>query len=88
MQEVTEGDMAVFTCSLSKAGQTVSWYKDGQRIAGNRCTISCDGNLHKLTIPECAMKDTGGYTMKVGHIESSGDLIVNGETWLEMKAVI
>ncbi len=77
--------MVVFTCALSKAGQTVSWHKDGRRIAGKGCVVSSDGHIHKLTISKCTIHDAGEYTVKAGKLESNGNLIINGETLLKMK---
>ena len=78
-QVVAEGQPAKLSCKLSKPGQVVTWYKNGTKLSAKNYYQTSDGTEYVLSIPECKLDDSAEYTIKAGDIESSAQLIVNGE---------
>ncbi len=81
-QQVTENGEVTLSAKLSKVGKDVKWFKDGNKPLkhGKKYDIKAAGVSHSLRIPKVSMDDAGGYTLKVGTIESSCSLSVKGET--------
>ncbi len=78
-QVVSEGQPAKISCKLSKPGQVVTWYKNGNKLSEKDYHQTSDGPEYVLSIAECKLDDSAKYTVKVGDKESSAQLTVNGE---------
>ncbi len=75
--QVTEGDTASFKCSVSKPRQKAKWFKDDVEMLS--ATASSHQFSHSLTISNVKLEDSGLYRIKVAGVESTAQLIVNGE---------
>ena len=77
----TENDPVEFECELSKPKRTVSWYKNSKPIkTDSEFEMTSDGNVHRLQLQSCELKDAGEYTVKVDgdDVASSAKLTVQG----------
>ena len=76
-----ENEEVTLTAKLSKTVRDVKWFKDGKIPLkhGRKYDLKAAGASHILKIPKVSMDDAGGYTLKVGTIESTCKLRVKGE---------
>ena len=82
-QEVTEGDTVCMSCTVSEEGHVAQWFKEKQEIdktLSDKYQTDVDGGLFTLTIPKSTVSDSAEYTIKIGDVETSAKLVVNGES--------
>ncbi len=79
-QEALVSDSVEFSCELSRAGLEVIWLKDNQPLsmAEGRFQMINQDNVYQMGIPSVTPDDTGEYTVKVGDLQSTAVLTVNG----------
>ncbi len=83
---VLEDETVMLSCTLSKPGKLVKWYKDGKIVKdGTECKISNDGCDYILKLTNAKASDAGSYTIKCDKIETSAKVVIKGEN--DMKKV-
>ncbi|XP_028988214.1 obscurin isoform X3 [Betta splendens] len=61
-----QGEDAVFTCEVTKAGSTVKWTKEGKAIRkSQKYDISQENKVTKLSIRNVSAQDSGEYSCEV-----------------------
>ena len=80
-QEVSEDEPVSMSCTVSEKGHKATWFKAQNEIddTSDEYHVESDGDTFTLTIPKSAVSDSAEYTIRVGDVESSGILVVNGE---------
>ena len=80
-KKVKEEETATFECELSKPVKEVTWLRNGEPLSpDDRVKVTSDGKKHTLTIDKAIVDDATKYTIKIGDVESSAKLTVEG-TW-------
>ncbi|PWA20807.1 hypothetical protein CCH79_00007110, partial [Gambusia affinis] len=76
---IEEGNTAIFRCELSKAGQTVEWRKNRDRVIrnGEKYHVRQRDILTELRIIDVSPEDSDIYTCICGNIETTATLTVN-----------
>lgn len=78
-----EGDSAVFSCEISKAGAPVEWRKGRQILkSGEKYEIRQEGKYNKLVVRKVEESDAGRYTCKTKDVQAGAELNVKGKTRL------
>jgi|SRR6218665_1110655 len=77
---ILEHATATFSCEVSKANQTATWYKNGVEIKPDeKHEITVDGTFQIMNIKDTsASEDDADYTIKIGDNGSSAHLHVEG----------
>ena len=80
-QEVSEDEPVSMSCIASEEGHTATWFKAQNKIddISDKYHVESEGDTFTLTIPKSAVSDSAEYTIRIGDVESSGTLVVNGE---------
>ena len=80
-QEVNEDEPVSMSCTVSEEGHKATWFKAQNEIdiTSDKYHFESDGHTFTLTIPKSAVSDSAEYTIRIGDVESSGLLVVNGE---------
>ena len=79
-RNVSEGDIASFTCELSKSVKSVVWKKNGKKIENDEnFEITSSGVKYTLSLLKTSVDDSGEYTMSIGDKQTSAKLVVNGK---------
>lgn len=83
--QIEEGNVAIFRCELSKAGQNVEWMKGGDEVirGGEKYQIRQRDTLLELRISDVKPDDSDIYTCICGNIETTATLTVNGREFLQ-----
>lgn len=78
--QIEEGNVAIFRCELSKAGQSVEWMKGGDEVVrgGEKYQIRQRDTLLELRISNVKADDSDIYTCVCGGMETTATLTVNG----------
>lgn len=78
--QIEEGNVAIFRCELSKAGQNVEWMKGGDEVirGGEKFQTRQRDTLLELRILDVKPEDSDIYTCICGNIETTATLTVNG----------
>ncbi len=85
-QEVEENEAISMTCQVSEPGKSATWFKDQGKIdESERCQMQADSDTFTLTLSKSEVSDAGEYTVRVENIQSSANLIVNGERQAGLK---
>lgn len=70
---------ASFEMSLSHDNIPVTWmYKGVELKSSEKCKISSERKAHKLILQNVDSSNAGEYTAKVGHLQCSATLTVEG----------
>ena len=78
-QKAKEGEDVVFECVLSKPDVPATWLKDGQEITpSEKVEMIVEGEKHKLILHDVKPEDAEKFTIKVGQVQSTANLIVEG----------
>ena len=66
---------------MSEEGHKATWFKSQNEIddADDKYLVESEGDTFTLTIPKSTVSDSAEYTIRIGDVESSGTLVVNGE---------
>lgn len=85
--QIEEGNVAVFRCELSKAGQSVEWMKGGDEVVrgGEKYQIRQRDTLLELRISDVNPDDGDIYTCVCGSTETTATLTVNGRVVTLLK---
>ena len=76
---VAESDAATLVCETSKSNQAVTWLCNGKPISPNEhVKLESDGNKHSLSIDKANVDDSAEYTAKIGNVETSAPITVEG----------
>jgi len=77
---VTEKDTITLSCQLSKAGQTVTWFKDGAvlSLSDSRYVIENSEFSYMLTVHDCELADGGQYTLQCADVSTTASVAVEG----------
>ena len=79
-KKVKEQETVTFECELSRPGKEVTWLCNGKPVTlDERVKVTCDGKKHSLTFAKAVMDDDAKYTIKIGDIESTAKLTVEGK---------
>ena len=80
-QEVNEDEPVSMSCTVSEDGHKATWFKAEKEIddTSDKYHVESDGDTFTLTIPKSEVTDSAEYTIRIGDVESSGILVVNGE---------
>lgn len=77
--EVVETQDATFSCELSKAGQEVTWFINGNPITtSDKYQIVDDGQTYKLIIKDCRLADAAEVSIVAKDCKCTAQLLVNG----------
>ena len=82
LRETTTKESATVTlkCKVSEPDAVVTWLRDGKPItADENCTITVDGDVHKLTYKKAELEDEAEYTIKTANDQSTAMLWVEGK---------
>lgn len=85
--QIEEGNVAIFRCELSKAGQHVQWMKGGDEVIRGRekYQIRQRDTLLELRISDVKPDDSDIYTCVCGNVETTATLTVNGRVLTFLK---
>ena len=80
-QDVNEDEPVSMSCTVSEEGHKATWFKAEKEIddTSDKYPVESDGDTFTLTIPKSQVTDSAEYTIRIGDVESSGILVVNGE---------
>ncbi len=83
LEDITcmEEESITFTCELSKPVTKVEWVKDGKLLKPDQkrnIIPKHDGAKCSLTIPKTLGDDTAEYTCRIGDVQTTGKLTVQG----------
>jgi hypothetical protein len=79
--EVTEMETALFKCEVTKADVKAKWSCNGKALTEkDGFDIKVEKTVHTLTLDDVALEDAGTYCVKVEDKESSGKLVVRGNS--------
>ncbi len=78
----------MFECELSKPVKKVSWLRNGKAVTpDSRVKVTSDGTKHSLTFTQAKVEDSAKYSVKVGDLESTAKLSVEGG-WLSSSVFL
>ena len=77
---LVEKETINLSCQLSKAGQTVTWLKDGVELtlSDSRYVIENQEFSYSLTVQDCELVDAGQYTLQCGDVSTTAKVAVEG----------
>ncbi len=82
-QRVVEEHSAVFSSTLSKprSNRHVKWFKNGKELSAQdtHFEMGWKNHTHTLCIIKTLLEDAGQYTIKIGEVSCSAQLIVEGK---------
>ena len=82
-QTCSEGEIVTFICDVSRDNQIARWFRDGKEVVpSDKYETTVDGKTHTLTINDATLDDRAEYTVKVGDLESTGPLFVDGKIFV------
>ena len=85
-KKVKEQETATFECELSRPVEEVTWLCNGKPVAlDDRVKVTSDGKKHSLTFTKAVMDDAAKYTIKIGDVESSAKLTVEGRLGISLS---
>ena len=79
-KEVMVDETVTFACQMTKPEVNVTWLRDGKPLSltGERYEKINQDCYFQLVIPKVTVNDSAEYTVKVGELQSTAVLIVNG----------
>ena len=79
-QEAAADESVTFSCQLTKPGEQVTWFKDNEPLllTEERYQMVNMDCSYQLVIPKVTVEDCGEYMIKVGDLQSTAVLTVNG----------
>ena len=80
---VPEKTDAVLECEVNKVDAEVTWYKDGKPLKSTeKCRITKEGNVHRLTLKDVTPRQVAKYTAKTGPESTSAKLTLEGREFV------
>ena len=73
-------ETVTLTCQMTKPGVNITWLKDSKPLSltDERYEMINQDCSYQLVIPKVTINDSAEYTVKVGELQSTAILIVNG----------